>query len=340
MPQDAQVVLKALKNGDFAPIYFLQGDEPYYIDAISDFIEHNALPEQERGFNQVIMYGKGTNLSQVLGNARRFPMMAERQVVIVKEAQELDDINKKEGLELLSAYLKNPLPSTILVFCHKYKSVDGRKAAGKLINEKAVLVTTKKLWDNQLPDWVSAYVKSLGCDIQHKAVHMLVDYIGNNLDRLTGEIDKLLLNFKDKVTIDEQMVQKFVGISKEYNVFELQKALAQRDVLKANKIINYFEANPKNNPIIPIIALVFSFYSKVLVVHASKDKSENGLASVLKVKPFAAREYLAASRQYPAQKVMQNIHFLRQADLHSKGVGAAAMPQGELMKELVFKLLH
>ncbi len=342
MPQSPEQVFKDLKKKQYAPIYFLQGDEPFYIDKIAEYIEEHALPEEQKGFNQVVMYGKDVDVNTVITNARRFPMMADRQVVIVREAQDVQDIGNQHGQQLLEKYITNPLPSTILVFCYKYKVV-GKKLTN-MLDKFSVLVTTKKLYDNQLPGWISQYVSSQGFRIDDKAVQMLADFVGNNLERLANEIEKVLINFKGKegeqILISPEIVQKYVGISKEYNVFELQKALGVLDVVKANHIVNYFEANPKANPIIPIIAALFTFYSKLLLVHSSSDKTERGLATLLKINPFFAKEYLIAARNFPLQKVAQNIHFLREADLRSKGVDSGSTTDGQILKELVFKLMH
>lgn len=340
MPQTAESVLKDLKAGRFAPVYFLQGDEPYFIDQISGFIEKHALSEADKGFNQVVMYGKDVDIAGILNNARRYPMMAERQVVIVKEAKDIQDLNKQEGQAMLEAYVKSPLPSTVLVFCHKYKTLDGRKAVTKTLDKHAVLVTTKKLYDNQVPDWIQTYVNSTGFTIERKAAFMLTEYIGNDLERLTNEIDKVLINFQEKVQIDAALIQKYVGISKEYNVFELQKALGVRDVLKANRIVQYFEANPKNHPVIPIIAMLFSFYSRLLLIHHAGERSEAGVARILKINAFFAKEYLVAIQKYSLPVVIRNIGFLRVADLQSKGIDSGGMTEGQLLKELVFKLMH
>jgi len=335
-----ELILADLKQHKFAPIYFLQGEEPYYIDLISDYIEKNALQETEKGFNQVVMYGKDSEMNKIITNARRYPMMAERQVVIVKEAQEIPDLNKEKGQQLLESYVKNPLPSTILVFAHKYKTLDGRKSLGKVVKDGAVLLTTKKLYENQVPDWINNYIKSRGFSIEMKATQMLTDYIGNNLSRLSNEIEKILINFKEKTTIDAAMVQKFVGISKEYNAFELQRALGVKDILKANQIAAYFEANPKSNPIIPVIALLFSYFSKLLLIHHAKDKSDKNLASVLQVNPYFLKEYLLAARNYSLPKVVDNIHHLKIADLHIKGIDNVGATHGQILKELIYKLLH
>ncbi|MGK7393655.1 MAG: DNA polymerase III subunit delta [Candidatus Cyclobacteriaceae bacterium M3_2C_046] len=333
-------VIKSLKQGKYSPVYFLQGDEPYYIDHITSFIEKNALDESAKGFNQVVMYGKDVTISQVLNQAKRYPMMSDRQVVIVKEAQDIQDINKAEGQKLLESYIVNPLPSTILVLGYKYKTMDGRKSLGRQLDKLAVLVNSKKLYDNQLPEWIRGYFTEKGYGITVKATQMLADNIGNNLERLTNEIDKMLINFEEKLEVDAGMIQKYVGISKEYNVFELQRALGVKDVVKANRIINYFGANPKNNSIMGVIAILYSFYSKILMIHHAKDKSESSLARKIGLSPYFVKEYLLAARNYPLAKVVSSIRHLKNADLQAKGVGAANMPEIQILKELVYKLLH
>jgi DNA polymerase-3 subunit delta len=338
--KEANQILKSLKAGQYAPIYFLQGEESYYIDIISNIIEFNALDESAKGFNQIILYGKDVRMSDILNNAKRFPMMSDRQVVIVKEAQSTLDFGKETGDKLLMAYLENPLPSTILVFCYKHKKLDSRKKLFKLLDKHAVVLTSNKLYDNQVPDWVRDYFAQKQFKITDKGVFMLAEFIGNNLERLSNEIDKMLINFKEKVEIDDHIIQKYIGISKEYNAFELQKAVVLREIVKANKIINYFEMNPKNNPVIPIISILYAFFSKLLILHATQDKSDNHLASVLRVNRFFIRDYLAAARNYPVNKVVSVIHDLRHADLQSKGINAANLPGGQIMKELIFKIMH
>lgn len=338
--KEASQIVKNINNGQYAPIYFLQGEEPYYIDLISDLIEKNALDEAAKGFNQIILYGKDVRVNDVLGNAKRFPMMSDRQVVIVKEAQNILDIGKEEGAKPLMHYLENPLPSTILVLCYKHKKIDRRKALSKSLEKHAVFLTSNKLYDNQVPDWIRDYFRQKEFKITDKSIFMLAEYIGNNLERLSNEIDKMLINFKEKVEINDQIIQKYIGISKEYNAFELQKAVAFKELVKANRIINYFESNPKSNPVIPIISLLYSFFSKLLMVHGTSDKSDNNLATVLKVNRFFVRDYTSAARNYPAHKVVGIIHDLRHADLQSKGVNAANLPDGQILKELIFKIMH
>ncbi len=340
MTQKPNQVLEDLKAGNYHPVYFLQGDEPYYIDSISNYIESHALDESEKGFNQMIMYGKDSSIDTILINARRFPMMASRQVVIVKEAQEITNFNRQEAQKLLQSYLEAPLSSTILVFCYKYKTLDKRKSITKSIMEHALLVDCKKLYDNQVPDWILGYVKLKNATIDPVTAQLLSDYIGNNLERLSSEIDKVLLNLPEPSNIDTAVVQKYIGISKDYNVFELQKALAAKDNVKAHRIVQYFTANPRQNPIIPIIALLFSFFSKLLVVQHSKSTSERDLARKLNLRPYFLKEYMSAARLYSAQQVVDNISHLRTADLKAKGVGIVPGSHGEVLKELVFKLLN
>lgn len=340
MAEQFQSILKKLKNNEFAPVYFLQGEEAFFIDRVSDFIEDNAMDEGMRSFNQIVMYGKEADLQTILTHAREFPMMSERRVVIVKEAQEIQTINKEEGEKLISDYIQNPQPSTILVFCYKYKSLDKRKKLAKSLDKHAVVLNSTKLYDNQLPDWVETYVKEKKFTIHHKATQLIVENIGNSLSRIANEIDKMMINFPDKVEISPEHVYKYIGISKEYNVFELQRALAYKNVLKANEILAYFASDPKSNPIIPIISVIFSFFNKVMLVHHAKDKSERHMASLLKINPFFVKEYMMAARNYSLGQVIRNMKFIREGDLRSKGIGAAPMGDHQILKELIFKLMH
>lgn len=340
MPQKPEIVLEDIKKNQYAPVYFLQGEEPYFIDLISNYIEHHALLETEKSFNQVIMYGKDADMSGVITNAKRYPMMSERQVVLVKEAQEMGEWNKQDGQKLLESYISNPLPSTILVFCYKYKTLDGRKSLSKSLDKYAVLVTTKKLYDNQIPSWISNFVKSKGHTIQPKSAQLLADHTGNNLERLSNEINKVLINLDEQIEIDAGHIQKYVGISKEYNVFELQRALTVKDAFKAQQIVSYFAANPRSNPIIPVIAILYGFFAKLLLIHASKDRSERQLASELQIRPFFVKEYLTAWSNYSLPQVLQSIHHIKMADLKSKGVDAGNLGNGAILKELVFRLLQ
>lgn len=332
-------ILTDIKARKFAPVYFLQGEETFYIDKIADLIESNVLSDAEKGFNQVIVYGKDAPMATILTHARRFPMMAERQVVIVKEAQDIPDLNKEIGAKLLLDYLGKPVPSTVLVFCHKHKSLDKRKELGKKIDQLTVCVNGKKLYDNQLPEFVVEYTHERKIKIEDQAVMALCEYVGNDLHRLSNEIDKLAIAQADG-TITAAHVMNQVGVSKEYNIFELQKAIINRDVLLANKIVNYFESNTKKNPIIPVVAYLFSFFSKLLVATQTPDKSDKGLVAALKISPFAAKDYMLALRQYPPDRVVNTIGCLREADLKLKGVNSGSDTEGQIFRELVYRIMH
>ena len=339
---DAQVkkIWSDLKAGKYAPVYFLQGEESFYIDLISNYIEAHALSEAEKGFNQVILYGKDVTMAAVLTNARRFPMMAERQVVIVKEAQDIQDLNKDIGAKLLLDYLTKQVPSTILVFCHKHKSLDKRRELGKKMDQYAVMLNTKKMYDNQLPEFVYEYMKEKKVQVDDRAVQVLCEYVGNDLHRLANEIDKLIISLPSGGSISVDQVMNQVGVSKEYNIFELQKAILQRDSLLANKIVNYFESNTKKNPMIPVVAFLYSFFSKLLMATQVADKSEKGLASELKVSPYAVRDYTLALRQYPQVKIIDNIAALKDADLKLKGVNTGSADEGQIFRELVWRIMN
>ncbi len=340
MASDYNEIIREIQGSSFAPVYFLQGEETFYIDDIIKEIENNALDETQKSFNQVVLYGKDTNLVDVIGAARRYPMMGDRQVVIVKEAQEMKDWTKDDKQSLVINYIENPLPSTILVFGYKYKSIDKRTRFGKVIEKNSIFLNAKKLYDNQIPDWIRNFCKNKGVQIEDGAVMMLSENIGNNLQRLSNEIDKLLLNVKEGSKIDASMVQRYVGISKDYNIFELQKALSTLNKQKAHKIANYFSSNPGNNPLVLTIYSLFSYFSKLLLIHHSRDKNERTIASLLGVNPFFVKEYLIAARNYPLGKVVQNIKFLHEADLQSKGIGFATKKEGPVLTELVYKLMN
>lgn len=333
-------ILSEVKAGKYAPVYFLQGEETFYIDVIADYIEAHALTDAEKGFNQVVVYGKDVTMATILTHARRFPMMAQRQVVIVKEAQDIQDLGKEIGAKLLLDYLTKQVPSTVLVFCHKHKTLDKRKEVGKKIDQLAVTLTTKKLYDNQLPEFVSEYVKDKKIAIDDRAIQALCEFVGNDLHRLANEIDKLVISLAPGESITTERVMNQVGVSKEYNIFELQKAIINRDMLLANKIVNYFESNTKKNPMIPVVAFLFSFFSKLLAASQASDKTEKGLASELKVSPYAVRDYSLALRQYPLPKIMDNISSLKDADLKLKGVNAGSSDDGQIFRELVWRLMN
>jgi DNA polymerase-3 subunit delta len=338
----ADDILKDLKNRKYKPVYLLHGDEPYFIDQVSNYVEDQLLSEAERGFNQTVLYGKDTEVMTVLNAAKRYPMMAEYQVVLVKEAQDMKwgrDDDDKKTINPLLGYLENPLPSTILVFCYKYGKFDKRKKTYKAIEKNGVVFESSPLYDNKIPSWIESFAGSKGYKIDQQASAMMAEYLGNDLSKIANELEKLMLNISAGQTITMQHVQDNIGISKEYNVFELQSALSRKDPFKVNQIINYFEANPKANPIVLVLGNLNNFFSKVLLYHYAKDKSPQSLARELGVNPYFIKDYELAARSYNYGKSMQIISLLREYDLKSKGVDSNAGP-GELMKELMFKILH
>jgi DNA polymerase III subunit delta len=340
MDANVKKILSDLKAGNYAPVYFLQGEEAFYIDLISDYIETRVLSDAEKGFNQVVVYGKDAAMATILTHARRFPMMAERQVVIVKEAQDIPDLNKETGNKLLLDYVMKPVPSTILVICHKHKSLDKRRELGKKIDQYTVCLTTKKPYDNQLPEFVQEYGREKKISIEDRAVITLCEYVGNDLHRLANEVDKLSLALADGGSITPEQVMNQVGVSKEYNIFELQKALLQRDALTANRIVNFFESNTRKNPMIPAVAYLFSFFSKLLAATQAADKSEKGLVSELKISPYSAKDYSLGLRQYPTEKILENISAIKDADLRLKGVNTGSESEGQILRELVYRIMH
>ena len=344
-------IINDLKRKIYKPVYFFSGEEPYFIDLLSDHIEKNVLDESERDFNQNVFYGRETDMATIIGTAKKFPMMSDYQVVIVKEAQNLKEFSKSSGdseeggkktetKNQLVSYLENPQPSTILVFCHKYKSLDGRSSLHKQLKKYAVYADFKKLYDNKIPGWINDYCRDKKIGIQAKAAALLADYLGNDLNKISNEIDKLLINIPSGSEINEQHIQDNIGISKDYNVFELQDALSKKDVLKANRIVMYFSQNPKENPMVMTISSLFGYFQKVLLYHFSTDKSKTGIAQSLGINPFFVEGYERAARNYPTAKLKMIFNWLREADLKSKGVENNSVEDGELLKELVFKILH
>ncbi len=339
MAEYAQII-NDLQAAKYAPVYFLQGEETFFVDNIIDNIEANALDETQKSFNQYVLYGKDISFSDILNVARKYPMMGERQVVIIKEAQEIKDWKKEDAQKLLMSYLENPLASTILVFGHKYKTLDRRIKVAKVIEKNSVFFTSKKIYDDKVPGWVMAYAKATGAGITEKAVMILSENIGNNLQRLANEIDKLKINVPEGQMIDDVAVQKFVGISKDYNTFELQKAISLKDEARVFKIVEYFSANPSANPLILIVANLYAYFTKLLLIHHKGASDKNSVASAIGINPYFVTEYLQAARNYPLEQVLRNIEFIHQADLQSKGIGFATMKESSILRELVFKLMH
>jgi DNA polymerase III subunit delta len=320
-------------------VYFLQGEETYFIDQFAGYIERHALQESEKSFNQVVLYGRDVNVAAILTHARRFPMMADRQVVIVKEAQGILDLQNEAGSKLMLTYLANPVPSTILVFCYMHKTLDKRRELGKQAEKRATVLTFKRIYENQLPDFISDYVAGRGYRIEDNAIRVLADYVGNDLSRLANEIEKVLMEVSKETVITAAKVMAMVGISKEYNVFELQRALVDRDVLSTTRIVNYFVSNTKRNPPIPMVAYLYSFFSKLLIAVSLGDVNERSLISTLKISPFSAKDYSKASRKFSREKVVENLSLLKQADLKLKGVDSGSASEGDIVKELIHRLI-
>lgn len=330
-------ILKDLKAKKYHPIYFLHGDEAYFIDAVSHHIEHEVLNETEKAFNLTILYGKDADHLAVIDNARRYPVMAERQVVLVKEAQDM------KTLADLATYVEKPLESTILAICYKYKKFNLNTKFGKLLKEKAVVLDAKKLYDNQVPVWIRDYLKTKKFQINATAAELLGEYLGTDLSKIVNELDKLILNLPKGTEISEKDIEENIGISKDYNVFELQRALGTRDVLRANRIVQYFAANPKNNPLPMVIGSLYNFFSKLYMLQFLRNSPEKDMLEALKLRSaFFLKEYRAAASHFSRDKTEEVIALLREYDLKSKGVGyvSTGKDDGELLKEMVWRILH
>ncbi len=332
MPLDkAKSIISGIKSGDVKPIYFLMGEEAYYIDGIAKYIEDTILSEEEKGFNQMVLYGRDVSVEDIISSAKRYPMMAERQVVIVKEAQDLS-----RTIENLVPYAENPQPTTVLVVCYKYKTLDKRKKLAKVIDKTGVLFEGKKLYENQVPDWIRRVLAGRGYTITPKASQMLVEFLGNDLGKVNNELEKLQLIIEPGEQITPQLVEENIGISKDFNNFELQNAIGEKDIKKAFRIIQHFAQNPKNHPLVMTMALLYNFFSKLLKYHALPNKAD--APKVLGVNPYFIKDYQLAARNYPMKKVSAIIASIRKIDMKSKGVGAANLPQGDLLKELLVKI--
>lgn len=330
-----QQIMTDLRRKTYSPVYFLMGEEPYYIDQISNYLQDKILSESEIDFNLSVLYGKDVDINTVVNTAKRYPMMAEYQVVIVKEAQQIKDWDN------LVFYLQNPLKSTILCFCYKYGKPDGRKKWVDKLNNSAVVFESKKLYDNQVGQWIREYLSSKNIKISDKAEIMLTEFLGTDLSKIVNEIDKLLLTKPtDLQIITPELIEQNIGISKDYNVFELQEALIQRDVLKANRIIRYFGENKKANPLPAVLINLFSFFSNLMIYHYLPSKDSSTVASALKIQPYFAQNYTKAARIFNAWKTMNVISYIRETDAKSKGIGDTGTEHEDLLKELIFKMLH
>ncbi len=335
-------VIKDLRNKIYYPVYFLMGEEPYYIDALSNYIEKNVLNESEREFNQSIFYGKDTDFNTIISTARRYPMMANHQVVIVREAQNLEQ-NKERFEEKMNeyvSYFENPQKTTILVFCYKYKKIDTRRKAAKAIAKNGILYESKKIYDYRIPDWISDYVRRKGYLIEPVATQLLADYLGNNLSKIVNEINKLFIGLNKGERITTAIIEENIGISKDYNIFEFQKALGEKNEIKAFRIVFYFESNPKDHYIGFILTMLYKYFSKLLIYHSLANKQEKNVASKLSVNPFFVKEYKKAASNYNYRSIINIFSYLRQYDVKSKGIGNVRTGHGELLKELTYKIIH
>lgn len=328
-------ITKDIKAGNIKPIYFFMGEEPYYIDKLTDFIHENVLQEHERDFNQTIIYGRDTTIEEVISSAKRYPMMADRQVVIIREAQELS-----RYIDKLESYVENPQPTTVLVFAYKYKTLDKRKKVTKLLDKFGVVYESKKLYENQVGEWIKRVLSGQGYSIEPKASLILVEFLGTDLSKISNELDKLKIILPKGHTITAKDIEENIGFSKDFNNFELRSALGEKNQLKSYQIVDYFAQNPKDNPMVVTTAMVFSYFSQLLQYHGLKDKSKFNVAKELKINPFFVKDYELASRNYPMRKVSAIVGTLRNIDVKSKGVGGGSMTHHDLLKEMLINIFN
>lgn len=329
-----QQIMQDLKNRIYHPVYFLCGEEPYYIDEISRIIENHVLEESERDFNQTIVYGRDVSAEEIISMAKRYPMMASHQVVVVKEGQNL------ENIENLLPYIEHPLESTLLVIHFKYRKVDNRKKFFKVVKDQGVLFESKKLYGNQVEAWIREYVESRGYGITPKAELMLKDFLGVSLTKIVNEVNKILINMDGAKVIDDELIEKYIGISKDFNIFELQNAIGRRDITRAHQIIFYFASNKKENPLMRNLIILYGFFVKIMKYHQLKDKSNKNIMAELGVSFAFINDYKRAASNYPLSSLIRIIGYLREYDLKLKGVNFGGASEGELMKELVYKIMH
>lgn len=327
-------IITSWKNKEYKPLYWLEGDEDYFIDEVMDFAEKNILSKTDAEFNQTVFYGKDANWADVINACRRYPMFSERQVVLLKEAQQMKDVEK------LESYVENPLLSTVLVVSYKGKTLDGRQKFSKLIKKKGEVFVSKKIYDNQLPAWTKTYLESRGFQIKPKALYLLIDHIGNDLSRIVNEIEKLSLNKGEEKNITEDDIEKYIGISKEYNIFELQNALSKKDASKAIRIIQFLESNPKAIPIQLILPSLYSYFAKILVVYQMPDRSERALKPMFSFNLFLVEQVLETTKNYSYSEVEQVILLLHDANIRSIGIGNMGISIGSLLKELSYKIMN
>ena len=332
---EVKKIIEDIQKGKPAPIYFLMGEEPYYIDRIAGYIEENILTEEERSFNQMVLYGKEVSVEEVISHAKRFPMMSEYQVIVVREAQHLS-----RTIENLQSYAARPQPTTILVICYKYKALDRRKKLIKTLREGgAVIFESKKMYENQVADWIRRVLLGADYKISHKASALLVEHLGTDLSRIYNELEKLKNILPAGSEIDPATIEEYIGISKDYNNFELKKAIAERNIPRATRIIKYFSENPRENPFVVTVSLLNSFFAQLLQYHGLQDHSPRNVARALHINPYFVSEYQTAARNYPMKKVSHIVSILREMDLKGKGVGAPGLKQDDLLKELLHRIL-
>jgi DNA polymerase-3 subunit delta len=328
-------IVNDIKAGNIKPIYFLMGEEAYYIDRLSDYIEKNVLTEEEKGFNQTVLYGRDVNVEDIVSAAKRYPMMAERQVIIVKEAQDL-----AKTIDKFESYASDPMPTTVLVLCYKYKTLDKRKKITKLFEKTGLVFEGKKLYENQVGQWITRVLQAKKYSIEPKASAMLVEFLGTSLEKINNELEKLQIILPVGSTISANDIEENIGFSKDYNIFELRKAIGEKNQLKSYKIAQYFSENPKDHPLVMTTGMLFSFFVQLLQYHGLKNKNPNNVAAILKVNPFFLKDYDVALRNYPMKKVSKIVTLLREIDVKSKGVGANALPQHELLKEMLVGIFN
>lgn len=332
-------LVKDFQKRAFSNIYLFYGEEPYYIDELSDYLTDHVLNGIEKEFNQVVLYGRDSSAATVINYSKQFPMVGERQLVVLREGQDMD-LKKEENMNILLAYINRPQPSTILVICHKYKAPPAKLLKALTASGTAITVESKKKYDNEMPAWITTQVKSSGYSITDKAALMLVEYLGNNLEKINNELGKLYINHPKEKGITEDVIEKYIGISKDYNIFEFQKALAKKNIVKVNQIATHFALNPGENSIFKTIPMLFGFFSKVLLIHSLPDKSESNILSKAKLSSFNKQDYLDACRNYNAIKVQDIIGWIRECNVRALGIDNYSVNQGELLRELVFKILH
>ena len=329
-----QSILNEIKAGDIRPLYFLMGEEAFFIDQISTFIETSVLDETQRGFDQTTIYGKDTSIDAIVSSAKRFPMLAERQVIVVKEAQ-----NLSRTIEDLLPYVKNPQHTTTLVICYKYKSIDKRKALYKALSKAHVVFESKKIYDSKIPSWISGELQKMNLKITPKASYLLSEFLGNDLAKISNELSKLQLVMGDNDLITPELIQINIGISKDFNNFELQKAIAQLDQKKAYQIVRYFSENPNQHPMVLTVATLYSFFSKLMILHTVNDRNPKVLSRAIGVNPYFLNDYTAAAKNFPMRRISSVFQTLRTIDVKSKGVGSNLKPL-DLYQELIFRILR